>query len=100
MLNSFLSWQAHSQRSPCLCQSLMRDPPARSLHTSLVVSILILPNEFLGVTIKICSLNNPSCLLPLGLVLNRAYMAPWTLTTRIECSQNFMTETELRTHKE
>lgn len=60
--------------------------PARSLHIDLVVSILIFPNGSLGVTIKICSLNNPLCLPLLGVVLNRAHVTPWTLTTRLECS--------------
>lgn len=100
MLNGVRSWQAHSQCRPCLCHSLMKDhQQGHSLHTDLLVSILIFPNESLGVTIKICSFNNPSYLLLLGVVLHSAHMTPWILTTRLQCSQNFTTETKLRTHR-
>lgn len=101
MLNSVLSQQAQSQCSSCLCHSLMKDPQQRSLHTSMVVSVFSFcrMNPW-GVAIKMCSLNDPSCLPPLGTVSNRAYVTPWTLTTMLECSKNVTTETELRAHKE
>lgn len=107
------SWRLNlrnAQRGPVMAGTLTvqplplslsdKGPPARSLHIDLVVSILIFPNESLGVTIKICSFNNPSCLALLGVVLHSTHMTPWSLTTRLECSKNFTTETKLRTHKE
>lgn len=76
-------------------------PQQRSLHTSMVVSVFSFcrMNPW-GVAIKMCSLNDLSCLLPLGTVSNRAYVTPWTLTTMLESSKNVTTETELRAHKE